>query len=138
MITALLIIFALMIEYIYDPISNMKDIMVIDKTFDKYKSLAKGYIKTKYYLYISFPIIIMFFFLVITYLLDNYLHSFFSFILYQIQYLHFWDLDVYFLAIKKIKNYFLFALQQLYYHGYLNFQKTKEHQIICWQLVIVM
>tara|TARA_B100001175_G_scaffold83339_1_gene69867 strand:- start:37 stop:912 length:876 start_codon:yes stop_codon:yes gene_type:complete len=81
MITALLIIFALIIEYIYDPISNMKDTMVIDITFDKYKSLTKGYIKTKYYLYISFPIIIMFFFLVITYLLDNYLHSFFSFII---------------------------------------------------------
>ena len=81
MITALLIIFALIIEYIYDPISNMKDTMVIDMTFDKYKSFTKDYIDTKYYLYISFPITIIFFFSIITYLLDNYLHSFFSFII---------------------------------------------------------
>ena len=59
----------------------MKDTMVIDMTFDKYKSFTKDYIDTKYYLYISFPIIIIFFFSIITYLLDNYLHSFFSFII---------------------------------------------------------
>tara|TARA_Y100000741_G_scaffold262144_1_gene202775 strand:- start:293 stop:1168 length:876 start_codon:yes stop_codon:yes gene_type:complete len=81
MITALLIIFALIIEYIYDPISNMKDTIIIDMTFDKYKSFTKGYIETKHYLYISFPIIIMLFFSILTYLLDNYLHSFFSFII---------------------------------------------------------
>ena len=39
----------------------MKDTMVIDITFDKYKSFTKDYIDTKYYLYISFPIIIMLF-----------------------------------------------------------------------------
>ena len=81
MITALLIIFALIIEYIYDPISNMKDTMVIDITFDKYKSLAKNYIENKYYLYICFPIIIIFFFSILSYFLEFYIHYFFSFII---------------------------------------------------------
>ena len=35
MITALLLIFALVIEYIYDPISNMKDTLVINSVYKK-------------------------------------------------------------------------------------------------------
>ena len=38
MTTAFLIFFALALEYIYDPISNMKDTFVIDSAFSKYQN----------------------------------------------------------------------------------------------------
>ena len=43
MITALLLIFALVIEYIYDPISNMKDTLVINNVYNKYVSIIKEF-----------------------------------------------------------------------------------------------
>ena len=43
MITAFMIFFALVLEYIYDPISNMKDTFVIDSAFSKYKDYIKNY-----------------------------------------------------------------------------------------------
>jgi len=47
MITALLIFFALVLEYIYDPISQMKDTKVINVTFERYKTFIKGYLDNK-------------------------------------------------------------------------------------------
>ena len=81
MITALLLIFALVIEYIYDPISNMKDTLVINNIYKKYVSIIKSYISEKYILNILFPIILVIFILISTYLLEHYMHSFFSFTL---------------------------------------------------------
>ena len=43
MTTAFLIFFALALEYIYDPISNMKDTFVIDSAFSKYQNQIKDY-----------------------------------------------------------------------------------------------
>ena len=81
MITALLLIFALAIEYIYDPISNMKDTLVINNIYKKYVSIIKSYISEKHILNILFPIILVIFILISTYLLEHYMHSFFSFVL---------------------------------------------------------
>ena len=81
MITALLIFFALIFEYIYDPVSNMKNTAVIDTTFDRFRNLVKNYIDNKYYIYLLFPISIIIIYSVIIYIADNYLHEFFSFII---------------------------------------------------------
>ena len=81
MITALLIFFALILEYIYDPVSNMKNTVVIDTTFSRFRNLVKNYIDSKYYIYLLFPISIIVIYSIITYIIDNYLHEFFSFII---------------------------------------------------------
>ena len=81
MITALLIFFALILEYFYDPVSNMKNTAVIDSTFEKFRNLVKNYIDSKYYIYLLFPISIIVIYSIITYIIDNYLHEFFSFII---------------------------------------------------------
>ena len=81
MITALLIFFALILEYIYDPVSNMKNTMVIDTTFGRFRDLVKNYIDNKYYIYLLFPIFIIIIYSIIIYITDNYLHEFFSFII---------------------------------------------------------
>ena len=81
MITALLIFFALILEYIYDPVSNMKNTAVIDTAFDRFRNLVKNYIDNKYYIYLLFPISIIIIYSIIIYITDNYLHEFFSFII---------------------------------------------------------
>ncbi|MDB4090017.1 hypothetical protein N9540_01990 [Gammaproteobacteria bacterium] len=84
MITTLLIFFALILEYIYDPVSNMKNTAVIDTTFDRFRNLVKNYINSKYYVYLLFPISIIIIYSIIIYIIDNYLHEFFSFIIHLI------------------------------------------------------
>ena len=81
MITTLLIFFALVLEYIYDPISQMKDTRVINITFERYRTFVKDYLDNKYYLYLLFPILVIIFYSLIAYILNNYLHGFFAFIL---------------------------------------------------------
>jgi membrane protein required for beta-lactamase induction len=81
MITALLIFFALILEYVYDPVSNMKNTAVIDATFEKFRNLVNNYIDNKYYVYLLFPISIIIIYSIIIYIIDNYLHEFFSFII---------------------------------------------------------
>ena len=81
MITALLIFFALILEYVYDPVSNMKNTAVIDATFEKFRNLVNNYIDNKYYVYLLFPISIIIIYSIMIYITDNYLHEFFSFII---------------------------------------------------------
>jgi len=81
MITALLIFFALILEYVYDPVSNMKNTAVINTTFERFRDLVKNYIDNKYYVYLLFPISVIVIYSVIIYVTDNYLHEFFSFII---------------------------------------------------------
>ena len=81
MITALLIFFALILEYVYDPVSNMKSTAVIDTTFERFRNLMGTYINNKYYIYLLFPISIIILYSIITHITDNYLHEFFSFIM---------------------------------------------------------
>ena len=81
MITALLIFFALIFEYIYDPVSNMKNTAVINTAFDRFRNIVKNYIDNKYYIYLLFPISIIIIYSIIIYITDNYLHEFFSFII---------------------------------------------------------
>ena len=57
MTTALLIIFSLLIEYIYDPISNMKDTHVMQSLIEKYKEYFKDYFNNKYALYLFFAVL---------------------------------------------------------------------------------
>ena len=80
MITTLLIFFALVLEYIYDPVSNMKNTAVIDAAFGRFRNLVKNHINSKYYIYLLFPISIIIIYSIIIYIVDNYLHEFFSFI----------------------------------------------------------
>ena len=81
MITALLIFFALILEYVYDPVSNMKNTAVINTSFERFRDLVKNYIDNKYYVYLLFPISVIVIYSVIIYVTDNYLHEFFSFII---------------------------------------------------------
>jgi membrane protein required for beta-lactamase induction len=81
MITALLIFFALILEYVYDPVSNMKNTAVIDATFEKFRNLVNNYIDNKYYVYLLFQISIIIIYSIMIYITDNYLHEFFSFII---------------------------------------------------------
>ena len=81
MITALLIFFALILEYVYDPVSSMKNTAVINTTFERFRDLVKNYIDNKYYVYLLFPISVIVIYSVIIYVTDNYLHEFFSFII---------------------------------------------------------
>ena len=81
MITAFLIFFALILEYIYDPVSNMKDTAVIDKFFMKFRDLFKSYKFEKIIIYLSFPIFIFVIVNILDYALYNFLHPFFSFLL---------------------------------------------------------
>ena len=81
MVTAFLIFFALVLEFVYDPISNMKDTAVIDNSFLKFKNYLKNYKLEKSYIYLSFPIVIFLIFSVLDYLLNNLIHPLFSFLL---------------------------------------------------------
>ena len=81
MVTAFLIFFALVLEYVYDPISNMKDTAILDSSFLKFKNYLKNYKLVKSYIYLSFPIVIFLIFNILDYLLYNLLHPLFSFLL---------------------------------------------------------
>jgi len=81
MITALLIFFTLILEYIYDPVSNMKNTAIIDTTFERFRNFVKNYIDNKYYICLLFPIFVIIIYSIIIYIIDNYLHEFFSFII---------------------------------------------------------
>jgi len=81
MVTAFLIFFALVLEYVYDPISNMKNTAVIDNSFLKFKNYLKNYNLEKPYIYLSFPMVIFLIFSILDYLLTNLMHPLFSFLL---------------------------------------------------------
>ena len=80
MITALLIFFSLLIEYVYDPVSKMKDTHVIQSSIERYKEYFKGYFNNKYILYITFVILVFLLINIITQLVSFVLHPFFSFL----------------------------------------------------------
>ena len=81
MTTAFLIIFSLLIEYIYDPISNMKDTHVMQSLIEKYKEYFKEYFNNKYVLYLFFAVLIFILIYIILLLVDLILHPFFSFLI---------------------------------------------------------
>ena len=81
MITASLIIFSLLIEYVYDPISNMKDTYAINFLIEKYKNYFKDFFYNKYFIYLLFPVLIYIFINIITLFVDFIFHSFFSFLI---------------------------------------------------------
>ena len=81
MTTAFLIIFSLLIEYIYDPISNMKDTHVVQSSIEKYKEYSKGFFTEKYILYYTFPVFVFVLINIILLLVNLILHPFFSFLI---------------------------------------------------------
>ena len=81
MTTAFLIIFSLLIEYIYDPISNMKDTHVMQSLIEKYKEYFKEYFNNKYALYLFFAVLVFILINIILLLVDLILHPFFSFLI---------------------------------------------------------
>lgn len=81
MTTAFLIIFSLLIEYIYDPISNMKDTHVMQSLIEKYKEYFKEYFNNKYVLYLFFAVLVFILINIILLLVDLILHPFFSFLI---------------------------------------------------------
>jgi len=80
MTTALLIFFSLILEYIYDPISNMKNTGLLNTLFDKFKILSEGYISEKYNQYLLFPIIVFVIISIVLFLLGYFLHPLFEFL----------------------------------------------------------
>ena len=76
MTTAFLIIFSLLIEYIYDPISNMKDTHAMQSLIEKYKEYFKEYFNNKYVLYLFFAVLIFILINIILLLVDLILHPF--------------------------------------------------------------
>ena len=80
MTTALLIIFALVLEYIYDPISNMKDTRLLNTLFDKFKILSEDYISEKYNIYLLFPISVFIITTIILFVSGYFLHPLFEFL----------------------------------------------------------
>jgi membrane protein required for beta-lactamase induction len=80
MTTALLIIFALVLEYVYDPISNMKDTRLLNSLFNKFKILSEDYISEKYNLYLLFPISVFIITTIILFVLGYFLHPLFKFL----------------------------------------------------------
>ena len=81
MTTAFLIIFSLLVEYIYDPISNMKDTHVMQSLIEKYKEYFKDYFNNKYALYLFFAVLVFILINIIILLVDLILHPFFSFLI---------------------------------------------------------
>lgn len=81
MVTAFLIFFALVLEYVYDPVSNMKDTAVLDKYFLKLKDALKDYKLEKIYIYFVFPILVILTFIILDNFLYYFIHPFFSFLL---------------------------------------------------------
>ena len=82
--TAILLFFALVIEFIYDPISNMKSTFIINEIYAKYTDIFKSYIRDKFYLNLLFPLLVIIVIIFSTFLLTSLIHYIFSFLIYLI------------------------------------------------------
>ncbi len=103
MITASLLIFSLIIEYMYDPIIEKPSDRIIKKTFLLFKSFSNT-IFDKFYTYLLFPISV-FIILTVVVLLSGYLlHPFFSFLINLFILFYCLKPNEFILNMEKIKN----------------------------------
>ena len=80
MITASLLIFSLVIEYMYDSIAEKRNKNIVQELFFSYKKIIKDYLE-KFYMYISFPIFIYIFMALLISIIGYLIHPFFSFLI---------------------------------------------------------
>ena len=80
MITASLLVFSLVIEYLYDSIAEKRNKNIVQELFFSYKKFIKYFLE-KFYIYISFPIFIYIFTAFLISIVGYLIHPFFSFLM---------------------------------------------------------
>ena len=103
MITASLLIFSLIIEYMYDPIIEKPSERIIKKTFALFKDSLNSALD-KFYIYLLFPISVFVVLTVIVSILDNFFHPFFSFLINLFILFYCLKPNEFILNMEKIKN----------------------------------
>ncbi len=103
MITASLLIFSLIIEYMYDPIIEKPSERIIKKTFTLFRDSLNSTID-KFYIYLLFPISLYIVLTIIVSILGNLLHPFFSFLINLFILFYCLKPNEFILNMEKIKN----------------------------------
>jgi len=103
MITASLLIFSLIIEYMYDPIIEKPSERIIKKTFALFRDSLNSTIE-KFYIYLLFPISLYIVLTIIVSILGNLLHPFFSFLINLFVLFYCLKPNEFILNMEKIKN----------------------------------
>ena len=103
MITASLLIFSLIIEYMYDPIVEKPSERIIKKTFTLFRDSLNSTID-KFYIYLLFPISLYIVLTIIVSILGNLLHPFFSFLINLFVLFYCLKPNEFILNMEKIKN----------------------------------
>ena len=103
MITASLLIFSLIIEYMYDPIIEKPSERIIKKTFTLFRDSLNSTIE-KFYIYLLFPISLYIVLTIIVSILGNLLHPFFSFLINLFVLFYCLKPNEFILNMEKIKN----------------------------------
>ncbi len=103
MITASLLIFSLIIEYMYDPIIEKPSERIIKKTFALFRDSLNSALD-KFYIYLLFPISVFIVLTVIVSILDNFFHPFFSFLINLFILFYCLKPNEFILNMEKIKN----------------------------------
>ena len=103
MITASLLIFSLIIEYMYDPIIEKPSDRIIKKTFALFRDSLNSTLD-KFYIYLLFPISVYIVLTIIVSILGNSLHPFFSFLINLFILFYCLKPNEFILNMEKIKN----------------------------------
>ena len=103
MITASLLVFSLIIEYMYDPIIEKPSERIIKKTFILFRDSLNS-IFNKFYIYLLFPILAYIVITIIISILGNLLHPFFSFLINLFILFYCLKPSEFILNMEKIKN----------------------------------
>ena len=103
MITASLLVFSLIIEYMYDPIIEKPSERIIKKTFILFRDSLNS-IFNKFYIYLLFPIFAYIVITIIISILGNLLHPFFSFLINLFILFYCLKPSEFILNMEKIKN----------------------------------
>ena len=103
MITASLLVFSLIIEYMYDPIIEKPSERIIKKTFILFKDSLNS-IFDKFYIYLLFPIFTYIVITIVVSILGNLLHPFFSFLINLFILFYCLKPSEFTLNMEKIKN----------------------------------
>ena len=103
MITASLLIFSLIIEYMYDPIIEKPSERIIKKTFALVRDSLNSTLD-KFYIYLLFPISVYIVLTIIVSVLGSFLHPFFSFLINLFILFYCLKPNEFILNMEKIKN----------------------------------
>ena len=103
MITASLLIFSLIIEYMYDPIIEKPSERIIKKTFALVRDSLNSRLD-KFYIYLLFPISVYIILTIIVSVLGSFLHPFFSFLINLFILFYCLKPNEFILNMEKIKN----------------------------------